>query len=804
VLAQTVRLALRLLIRNPGFAAIAVITLALGIGATTAMFTIVNGVLFRSLPYHDPERLVVVRAHVRGLESIPALTAAEIEELRAVSLFDGVAVVRGVDASLTSADEMEALPAAAITDDFLEVLGVQPFLGRALSEREDFGPRFVRAVEVSYELWQRRWHGDPSVIGRHIEVNNLDVIIAGIMPKGFSAQLGPGTNVPAKIDIWFPTTIADGGVGRGGSIVVGRLRAGVSVAHAEQAANAVAQRLVNSSPASYHDGQLTLRLTKLQDDLVQNVRPALLALFGAVAFVLLIACANVAQLLVARGANRTRELAVRQALGAGRAEIVRQLFIESLILALLGSIAGLLLAVWGVDALIDLAPRVLPRRDAIGIDVPALGFAVGSGIVCALLFGIAPALHSIRFDLVDTLKAGSLKTPQMWQKRLRSGLTAAEVALSLVLLVGAGLMFRTFVALNGVPLGFRSDGILTVNVPLNFRAFADRDARVRFYSQALERVRSIPGVNTAALIFPLPVHGPASSQYYGLESDAGSTDRVASTYAASPGYLQTMRIRLISGRDFTWDDIARDHAVIIVDERFARESWPNQNPVGQRVLLQINATVTRWTEVIGMTGHVHEDGLKSSGLGQIYRPCQMFTGNMDVVARVGDNPIRYGAAIKGAIESLGPGRPVREMHTMNALVDDVTADTRFALVTLAIFALVALLLAGVGLYGVIAYASAARVRELGIRIALGARPSEIARLVIADGAICALGGVAIGTLGAAVLTRWIDTLLFGVTATDPLTFAAGALLMMLVAVGASYSPARRASRVDPMVALRVE
>jgi predicted permease len=576
------------------------------------------------------------------------------------------------------------------------------------------------------------------------------------------------------------------------------------VAQAERDGNAAIRRLVATAPGSYAGGRFHLHVARLQDDLVRPVRPALLALFGAVGFVLLIACSNIAQLLLARGTGRARELAVRQAIGASRVRIARQLLTESLTLAALAIGAGLLLANWCVALLVRMAPASLPRRDAIGIDPAVLVFAVAAALLSTILFGLAPALQAMRTDAADALKSGGVRTGGVRAGRVRAVLVVTEVALSLMLMAGAALMLRTFTTLNRVPLGFRADRLLTANVPLTFRKFPDPASRTAFYQHALARVRALSGVESAGLVFPLALQGRQFFVRYGLESDAGVPGRTAASYTAAPAYFETMGIRLIGGRDFSWEDISQDRAVVIVDDSFARLAWPDGSAIGKRVTLATTSTQTRWAEVIGVTEHVQADGLRTAGLPQLYRPYQMAASNMNLVVRGRGDARALARAIKTAVEALGPGRPVRAIRTMNEYVADATAVARFALSALAAFALAAVLLSGIGLYGVIAYTSAGRTREIGIRIALGAPTSTIVRLVVGDGLSWTLAGIGVGLAGAAALTRSLETMLFGVGATDPVTFTLVALAMLVVAAMASYLPARRASRVDPAIALRVD
>jgi putative ABC transport system permease protein len=787
-LLRDLRHGLRILARNPSYAAAALGVAALGIGATSAVFTVVRAVLLQPLPYRDPGRLVLFRADAPGLTRHPGVTGAEFHALRArTDLFEDVAAVNGVNANLTDGDDMERVAGGSATDNFLPLLGVPPLAGRPLSARLDFGDQYVRSVVISYELWQRRWQGDQTIVGRHISVNNIDVEVVGIMPAGFRTYLGADADVSPRIDIWFANVV--GATDRFRGPAVARLRPAVSLAAAQQAVDALIARPIH------------LTLVPLADDVVHDVRPALLAFGAAVGFVLLVACANLTNLLLARACARTRELAIRTAIGASRSQLIRQLTIESVVLAVIGGAAGLLVAQWAVDGLLKLAPPGLPRRETIAIDAAVALFAFATALVSSLIFGLVPAWHATRAELSAALKQDPAAS--RGAALTRGLLVASQLAFSLLLLVGAGLMARTFIGMREVPLGFKPANVLTMQLELSFRRFDTPAKRLAFYQRARDAVSSCPGVREMGMGTPVPLDGLPMYQRVSVGADAQEIQ--ASMHVALPGYFDTMRIPVRAGHDFGPEDEAPGAPPhVIVDERLADQLWPGRSAIGQRVRLLPIRPSAEWAEVIGVVDHVQSTDLRHAGLPQIYESFSMRPYSVAFIVRTDGDPLALAGPLKRTIERLGPGRPVFAVRTLQSLVDDASADTRFALFVLGVFAVLAVILTAIGVYGVVAYATARRTREIAVRLALGADARQIVSLVLREGLGWTVAGLAAGALAARVLTRYLETLLFNVTATDAPTFAIVGVLLGVVALLATALPAIRAVRVDPMLALRTE
>jgi len=802
VLWQDIRFALRTLVKNPGFTAIAVLTLALGIGANASIFSVLNGVLLRPLRYKDPDKLITFRTDFRGNNRQPGLSGAEVLKIHEQSRqIEDVAIIVRVDASLTG-EQMEPLVGARISENFLPVLGVSPMLGRNLDVKVDRGTAHPNGVIISYDLWKKVFNADPKAVGRPIEINNYNTTVVGVMPRDFRLHFGPGVIIPSNVDIYFPGDITPQSV-RGNSVdhyivSVGRLKPGVTFAQAQQEIDGIAEQVITQYPKSYEHSNLKIHLVALHADVVQDIKPAILAMLGAVIFVLLIGCSNVANMLLARGKAREKELVIRAALGAERTRIIRQLLTESLLLGLLGGVAGLLLASWGISFLLYLRPKNLPRQDDITLNWTVLVYALIVSVVAGLIFGLAPAWKATRFDINETLKEGVRGSGAGSGERLRGALVVAQVALSLILFVGAGLMIRTFANLNQVNLGFNPNNVLTFAVPLNSGTLQSPEARLTVYQNAMDRVKSLPGVESVGAVSPMPLSGALFQKTYA--SNEGSNHiRTAAFYAVLPGYFESMRIKLLYGRYFTDHDDRQNQNTIIVDSSLAEGNWPGENPVGKRILLNAKA----WAEIIGVVEHVRMDGpLRESGE-QIYLPylsesnfIMTFTvrGKGDMTALVG--PIRK------EVEGLGGGRPINSIKMMNEYVADATADSRFALLLLSILAFVALVLCSVGLYAVMSYSVSQRVPEIGIRTALGARPADILKMIVGKGLTLTIIGVVVGLGGAFAITRLMTNLLFKVGATDPATFIGVAALLIAVGLTACFIPARRAARIDPMTALR--
>jgi putative ABC transport system permease protein len=799
------RYAWRLLTRHRTFTLVALATLAIGVGATTALFTVANAVLLRPLPYAEPERLVLVRADAPGAPARAALSGAEVADLRdAARLFESVAALVAVNGDLTSRAgdaPMERVSAASATDNLLPLLGIRPAAGRLLDVRTDMGADRVLAVLISHDLWVRRYGADPALVGRQIEVNNLTVSVAGVLPPGFKLFLGADANVPARIDVWFPTRL-ETDRGTRGYVVIARLAAGVTLPQARAELEALSGRITTAYPQVYAGAPLRLQAAGLQDDAARAVRPALLALLGAVGFVLLIACANVANLLLARTAARSRELAVRAAVGAGRGRLVRQLLTEGLVLGIGGGLLGLLVAQWAEPALNWLRPAAVPAVDAT-LDRAVLLFALLITLAASVLFSLAPALQGLRGDVRDALRAGG-RTGAVPTRRLRTALVVAEVALSVVLLSGAGLMLRTVTALGRVDTGFEPANVLTLRASMRPREFGEFDRKWQFYREALQRVRALPGVQAVGAIRPLPLEGLEMRERV-IAEGAGDREIVAASHTALPGYFDSMGIRMIQGRDFEPADMDARRAVAVIDEGFARAVWPGLDPIGRRVSVVRGNRAGPPLEVVGVVSHVRTRGLRDDGEPQLYLPYHrnaLF--DMAVTIRASGNPMALAAAARAEIESLGGKRPVFAVRLMREYVGDAMAESRFVLILLGVFAVTAVALAGVGLYGVVAYTTAQRTRDIGIRVALGAGRADVLRLVFREGLGAAAGGILLGLGAAGVLTRYLETLLFGVDPADPATLVGVAIALAVVAMLAVYGPARRAARIPASDALRSE
>jgi putative ABC transport system permease protein len=801
-LLRDLRYGFRGLTRNPTFAAAALTVMALGIGASTAVFSVVRAVLIHPLPYREPERLVLFRADGPGVARQALVTGEELAAIRArPDVFESVAVINQSPGNLTSPNEMAAVIAASPSDNFLETLGMTPTLGRMVS-RQDAGTKSVTAVDISYELWQRHWHGDAAIVGKPIEINNIPMTIAGVLPRGFKLHLGPNVPLSPTLDIWFPRAAGyDEGPTRS-QTVVARLRHGVSLRSAQASVDALTSGVIASHPASYHAGTVRLSVSSIDREVGSDVKPALVALTGAVAFVLLVACANLMNLLLARGCARTRELAVRTAIGASRRRLVAQLATESLLLGLIGAVLGLIVAQWDVEALLRLAPATLPRREEIAINTTVAIFAVGTSLLCSLIFGLVPAWQATKTDVVDIMKQDPASGRQA--STTRGLLVSAQLALSLVLLVAAGLMARAFVNIRSIPLGFEPARAATMNVQLQVQRFNVGDLegarlkRLAFYHELADSVRRIPGVEQAGLGLFVPMsRGPIT---FRLSLGPDQPESAAIGGIALAGFLESLRVPLVVGRYFTADDENRPLA--IVDRQLADRVWPHESAIGRRLLVMRTTGAPTWVDVVGVVDHVQLGGPRSQSLPEIFVTYAVRQyADLDIVFRAA-NPMALVPAVEAAVQRLGPGRPVHEIRALVDYVADASADTRFALFVLGAFAVLAVILTAIGVYGVVAYATARRTREIAVRLALGADASRIVALVVRDSLGWTIAGLAAGVAGALALTRYLASLLFGIGTHDPVTFAAVALLLGATAVVAAALPAFRAVRVDPMLALR--
>ena len=801
-LVRDVRHGVRILIKNPTFAIAAIGVMSLGIGASTAVFSVLRGVLLTPLPYREPSRLVLFRVDLPGYIHQPALTSDEFHALRErPDLFESVDALVVSDGNITSPDDMAPLNAVAISDTFFQTLGVPLALGRPVAPSD---VRNLRAVNISYELWQRRLQGDPAVLGHQIEINNSMMTVVGVAAHGFRGYFGPGAGVPSQIDVWYPR-------GKGydddpfrGQVVVARLKRGVSLDGARAAVDTLARNLVATHPSSYRTGAMRMSLEALDREVASEVRPALLAVAGAVAFVLLVACANLTNLLLARASSRTRELAVRISIGASRFRIVGQFAAEGLVVGAFGACGGLLLAQWGVEALLLIAPAALPRRDAIVVDSAVAAFAVAASLLCALVVSVVPAWQATRSNVGGMLKQDPASSRSTGTTR--GLLVASQLALSLVLLVGAGLMARAFVSLRSVPLGFDPHQVATMHVSLQAAGFGTgtieeaRARRVVFYHQVLDAARSISGVQQIGVGFPLPFGPISMAQRFSL--GPGLPERPAEGFIALAGYLDTLRVPLIAGRYFTTAD--DDQPVVILDERLARELWPARSAIGQQMLVLPSVGPPKTVEVVGVVAHVQTQTLRNVGLPQIWMTyASRSYGQLDLVVRA-SNPMALVPALAETVKRAGSGRPLRDIRLLDDYVSAASADSRFALFVLGAFAVLAVVLAAIGVYGVVSYATARRTREIAVRLALGADRRRIVVLVVREGFGWTAGGIGAGVLGALALSRYLSSLLFHVGERDPVTYLSVAMLLAVIAVVATAIPAVRAVRVDPMLALRSE
>jgi predicted permease len=800
----------RLLACNPTFAVASLTVVALGIGATTAVFSVVRAVLLQPLPYREPQRLALVRADGPGVVRQALVTGEELAAIRTrPDIFESIAVINESPGNLTSPGDMEAVTAASPSDNFLETLGMRPTLGRMVS-LQDIGPKWVTAVDISYELWQRRWHGDPDIIGKPIEINNIPMTIAGILPAGFSLHLGPNVPITPRLDVWFPRGPGYDEAPTRSQTVIARLRGGVSLEAAQATLEKLTAGVIASHPASYHSGAVRLSLATLDREVGSDVKPALVALTGAVAFVLLVACANLMNLILARAFARTRELAVRTAIGASRGRLVAQLATESVLLFVLGAALGLIVALWGVEGLLRLAPATLPRRESIGIDSTVAFFAVSTSIVCSLIFGLVPAWQATTSDVAGMMKQDPAST--RGSGMTRGLLMAAQLALSLVLLMGAALMGRAFISMRSVPLGFDPSRVITMNVHLQVQRFngdsADESKRLEeskrkrlaFYHELLDSTRRIPGVESAGLGLFVPLSGGPITLRYSTGPDQPQLP--ATGAIALAGFLETLKVPLVAGRYFTIDDDNRP--VVIVDQLLADQTWARQQAVGQRLLIARTVGPSTWADVVGVVPHVQLEGLRSRPSPEVFMTyATRQYSDLNIVVR-GANPMALVPAVEAAVQRLGPGRPVHDIRALESYVADGSSDTRFALFVLGAFAVLAVVLTAIGVYGVVAYATARRTREIAVRLALGADARGIVALVVRDGLGWTIAGIGAGVAVALVLTRYLASLLFGIGQHDPLTFAGVAALLGVTALIAAALPAIRAVRVDPMLALRSE
>jgi putative ABC transport system permease protein len=804
-LLQDLRYGARMLLKKPGFTLIAIITLALGVGANTAIFSLVNVVLLKPLPFHEPERLVMLweDAAAIGFPRADVAPANFVDWKAQQSTFDGMATLDWKSFDLTGDGEPQKVASYGVTANLFPLLGVQPTIGRNFSDDED-RPGAAKVTILSYGLWQQRYGGENSIVGRDIQINGDKYTVVGVMPAGFQfLQSYIGLWVPAALT---PQQLAD----RENHYltVVGRIKRGVTTEQAQADLATINERIARDYPDDA--AGLASVIVPLREQLAGEVRQPLIVLLVAVGFVLLIACANIASLLLSRAAARRKEIAVRTALGASRARIVRQLLTESVLLAGTGGAVGLLVALWSFTLLRQLIPEGMTASASLKIDLPVLVYAMAISLLTGIVFGLVPALQASKTDLNQALKQGGGRTGlSAGGSKLRSAFVVAEVALALVLLVGAGLLIRTVFNLRGQYAVFQPEKLLTLRTGLASYKYGEHYKRVAFYDEVLERMQALPGVVAAGYTTSVPLQWKGGVNGFTIEgrpaAPGGFWNAIHRQISAS--YFQAIGIALRQGRYFDNGDNKQSMPVVIINETMAREYWADEDPIGKRFKLGLPSAP--WVTIVGVVADVRQMGMDAPVKAEMYFPYRQITSHSwyaprDLVIRTTGDPMKLASAVRQEIRAVDAEQPVSNIATMEELLTEETGSRRLGMILLSAYAGLALLLASLGIYGVLSYFVAQQTPEIGVRMALGARPGDILALVLRKGMTMTLLGIGGGLFGALALTRLMASLLFGVSATDPLTFAAIALLLAAVALLACYLPARRATRVDPMMALRDE
>ncbi len=806
---QDLKYGVRMLVKSPGFTAVAVIALALGIGANTAIFSVVNAVLIRSLPFRDPDRLVMVwennRPRNRAQNVISPANYLDWRDQNTV--FEQMSAIFDSRTNLTGVDDPEEIPTQVVEPHFFDLLGVSASIGRTFVAEEGVEGR-EKVVVLSQSLWKRRFGGDPALIGKTIKLSGQDFTVVGIAPPDFQFSLRAGSLTGKQAELWRPGVFSQRSRVRAGRFMsaVARIKPEVTLAQAQAEMDGIAANL-ETQHVDFNTGW-GVNLVPVRTQFVGAIRPALLVLLGAVAFVLLIACANVANLLLARAATRQREIAIRMALGAGRGRVVCQLLTEATVLAALGGAFGLLLAMWGVDLLLALTPKDLLGLQDVGIDYRVLGFTLAVSVLTGVLFGLAPALEASRPNLNESLKEGGRGAVTSGRShRLRDLFVVAEVALALVLLIGSGLMIRSLARLQSVDPGFDAKNLLTTKLLLPASKYGEDPQRKAFFKQLTERVRTLPGVRSVGAVSYLPIAGLGAATGFVIEGRPPlppGQQLVGDVRVVDGGYFGTMGIPFLQGRTFSERELTDESHVVIINETMARDYFPGEDPIGKRVTIDMKDENVP-SEIIGVVRDARYVGLDTPVRPMTYWPYpELVYSGMTLVVRTEGEPLALGDAVRREVLAIDKDQPVADVRTMESWVSDSVSKARFSTMLLGIFAGVALLLAAVGIFGVMSYAVSERTHEIGVRMALGARTSDVLALVVRQGMMLALVGVGIGLGAAFALTRVLASLLYGVSATDPLTFAALSVILASVALVACYLPARRAAKVDPMIALRYE
>jgi predicted permease len=806
-LLNDLKFGIRMMVRSPGFTLVALVTIALGIGANTAIFSVVNTVLLRPLPYQDSDRLVVLWEKQEQIDQESPSLPDFLDWRERNQSFEQMAIARRDNVNLTGAGEPVRLLARQITANFFSTLGVTPQVGRSFSTEEEQTKAPV--VLVSDSLWKRRFGSDPALVGKPVTLYDTSFTVVGILPPGFQFYTPADVFVPIS---FMPDRLKEAREEHGGIVAIARLKPGVAKQQAQSEMDSIAGALEQQYPKT--NNTVRVSINSIYTDMVGDVRPSLLVLLGAVGFVLLIACANVANLLLARAAARQKEIAIRTALGASRLRVVRQLLTESVALSVIGGALGLLLATWGADLLLAVIPNNVPWVTEIALDRNVFGFTLAASLVTGIVFGLAPALQASRPDLNETLKEGG-RGSTGGRQRARSVLVVSEVALALVLLIGAGLMLKTFSRLRQIDAGFNPRNLLTMTLSLSPIKYSESPKARAFFEQLDQRIAALPGVETAAFTTSVPLNGATVTTVL-LDGESFTNygdQRLTVQSAVGVGYFRAMGIPLLKGRGFSEQETDKTPLVAVIDENMARALFPDKDPIGQHLLL--NEGAIRF-EIIGVASHIKHLSWDADGQSrvrfQMYSnynqiPDQFFvqvTRTMSLVVRASSDPLSLVPAVRRQVVDVDKDQPIYNLKLMDELISGSMSQQRFAMLLLAVFAGVAMVLAAVGIYGVTSYSVTQRSHEIGIRMALGARRRDVLNLVVTQGLKLVIAGVAIGLGGAFALTRVMSSLLFGVSATDPLVFILTSVALTGVALAASFIPARRATKVDPMVALRYE
>ncbi len=809
-LIRDLRYSVRMLIKSPGFTAVALLSVALGIGANTTVFSVINAVLLKSLPYKDPSSLVLLWGDTRTeghRRKHNQVSATDVADFRAqATSFEDVSTYGNWNAIMSGDNEAERVPGIQVGDGFFKIMKGKPLLGRVFTPEEQIdGKDFV--IVLSYGLWQRRFGGDPNIVGKTVSLSGRPYNIVGVMDADF--QPLPSTLVYPEGQFYRPVAEAYVDTDRDSRHLraIARLKPGVTIEQAQAEASVIAQRLEQEHPLT--NKEQGAQVVSITDEIIGDIRPALLMIFGAVVFVLLVACANVANLLLARATVRYKEMTIRSAIGAGRSRIVRQLLTESLLVALLGGGLGLLLAIWGTGLIESVGSKINPMFHDIQVDMRCLAFTFGLSIVTGLIFGLAPALQISKPNLAESLKeAGRGSGPSASHNRLRGVLVVSEIAITLVLLVCAGLLIRTVMRLRNVDTGFNAQNILAMNIGLPGIKYPKPENQLSFFKQVTERIAALPGVKAVGTTSVLPLSDNFDGRGLAVEDHPKprGEEITVDLYIATPGYLRAMEIPLLKGRSISEQDGTESFKVALINTTMAQQLWPNDDPLGKRIKFPGNEKNPQpWRTIVGVVKDVSQYALDKKPPMQIYLPLEQSPISFNtIVVRTATEPTAMINAVRREVLAVDKDQAVFNVTTLAQLMGESILVRRFLMLLLLVFAVLALILAAVGIYGVMSYVASQRTHEIGIRMALGAQASDVLKLIIGNGMALALIGVAVGLAGAFALTRLMAALLFGVSATDAVTFVTVSAGLIAVALVACFIPARRATKVDPLVALRYE